>query len=108
MHVTRPLPEDTTVRYATDTQKSTFAVQVFATGLLSAFGHNPNIAVRDFSGDVQFSPGESIEKARLSVSIRADSLECVDDIPEKDRQDIHRRMRDEVLEADRYPEIVYE
>jgi len=42
------------------------------------------------------------------LSMRADSLECVDDIPEKDREDIHRRMRGEVLETDRFPEIVYE
>ena len=83
-------------------------MQVFATGLLSAFGHNPNIAIRDFRGDVDFSPGEPLNSARLSVNIRADSLECVDDIPDKDRQDIHRRMHDEVLEADRFPEIVYE
>jgi len=106
--LTRSQPEGTTVRYAADTQKSTFAVQVFATGLLSAFGHNPNIVIKDFSGDVEFSPGEPLENARLSVSIRADSLECIDDIPEKDRQDIHRRMYDEVLETDRFPEIVYE
>jgi len=108
VHGARPLPEDTTVRYSIDAQKSTFNVQAFSTGLLSAFGHNPNIAIRDFRGDVDFSPDKPLDGARLSVSIRADSLECVDDIPEKDRQDIHRRMHGEVLETDRFPEIVYE
>jgi hypothetical protein len=29
-----------------------------------------------------------------------------DDIPEKDRLDNHRRMHDEVLQTDRFPEIV--
>ncbi len=32
----------------------------------------------------------------------------LDDIPEKDRLDIHRRMHDEVLQTDHFPEIVYE
>jgi len=108
VHVTRPMLEDTTVRYTIETQKSTFVVKAFSTGLLSAFGHSPNIAIRDFRGDVHFTPGEPLGRAQLSVSIRADSLECVDDIPEKDRQDIHRRMHGEVLETDRFPEIVYE
>jgi len=108
VHATRPLLEDTSVRYAIDTQKSTFVVQAFSTGLLSAFGHNPKIAIRNFRGDVDFSPAEGLDRARVVVSIGADSLECVDNIPEKDRQDIHRRMQGEVLETERFPEIVYE
>jgi polyisoprenoid-binding protein YceI len=108
VHGARPLPEDTTVRYTIETQASRFVVKALSTGLLSALGHSPSIAIRDFSGDVQFSPGAPLENARVLVSIRADSLECIDDIPEKDRLDIHRRMHDEVLETDRFPEIVYE
>jgi len=32
----------------------------------------------------------------------------IDDISEKDKQEIHRKMCEEVLETDRFPEIVYE
>ena len=83
-------------------------MQAFSTGLLSAFGHDPKIAIRDFQGDAQFTPGQEIKDAQMRLSIRADSLEVVDDITDKDRQDIQHRMHHEVLETDRFPEIVYE
>jgi hypothetical protein len=43
-----------TVRYVFDKNASRFTVQAFATGMLSAFGHNPMIGIRDFAGEVQF------------------------------------------------------
>jgi hypothetical protein len=46
----------TLVHYLVDARASRFTVQAFATGLLSAMGHNPAIAIRNFSGDVNFSP----------------------------------------------------
>jgi polyisoprenoid-binding protein YceI len=109
LHATSSLPEEETVHHVIDASQSSFFVQVFATGLLSAFGHNPKIAVRDFRGDVFFATGnDPLARARLSIHVRADSLECVDDISAKDREDIHRRIRDEVLETDSFPEIAYE
>lgn len=108
-HATRPQAEDATVHYVIDPQGSTFTAQAFATGLLSSFGHSPKLAIRDFKGELSFSQnGMSIEGARLNISIQADSLEVTDDIAEKDRQEIHRKMHDEVLETDRFPEIVYQ
>jgi polyisoprenoid-binding protein YceI len=108
VHATKPL-EDPTVRYVIDVKASTFSVQAFATGLLASFGHDPRIAIRDFQGDVNFNlTGLTIEGAHLNLSIQASSLEVVDDISEKDRQEIHRKMNDEVLETDRFPEIIYE
>ena len=108
-HATRPQAEDATVHYVIDPQGSTFITQAFATGLLSSFGHSPKLAIRDFKGELSFSQnGMSIEGARLNISIQADSLEVTDDIAEKDRQEIHRKMCEEVLETDRFPEIVYQ
>src|ERR1700733_8573928 len=40
-------PEAATIRYLTDAKRSNFTVRVFATGLLSAFGHSPAIAIPD-------------------------------------------------------------
>src|ERR1700755_487848 len=34
-----------------------FTVQAFADGLLSSFGHDPVIAIRDFEGEVELVPG---------------------------------------------------
>jgi hypothetical protein len=42
--------------YRLDPRSSRFTIRVTAGGLLSAFGHNPLIGVRDFSGEVQFDP----------------------------------------------------
>jgi polyisoprenoid-binding protein YceI len=109
MHASAPLPEDATVRHVIDANQSSFSVQVFATGLLSAFGHSPKIAIRDFQGDVVFKVGGSpLAGAQMTLRIRASSLEIADGISDKDRDEINRRMWQEVLETSDYPEIVYE
>lgn len=109
MHATNPLPEDATFRYLIDAKESIFVVKVFSTGLLSAFAHNPKIAIRDLRGSASFNLGGGIlDHAQLSLRIRADSLEVIDDVSAKDRDEIHERMCNEVLEIDRFPEIVYE
>jgi polyisoprenoid-binding protein YceI len=102
-------PENAGVRYVIDTKASTFQVQAFATGVLSAFGHSPKIDIRDFEGDASFTAnGTSIEGAKLEVRIRADSLEVADDVSAKDRAEIERQMRNDVLETDRFPTILFE
>jgi polyisoprenoid-binding protein YceI len=100
-------PEDATVRYSIETKGSTFTVRAFSTGLLSTLGHNPTIAIPDFKGDVVLNP-DALEESSLRIEIDPVSLFVKDDISEKDRTEINRRMHVEVLEADSYPEIVYE
>jgi polyisoprenoid-binding protein YceI len=105
----RPTPEETTVRFIIDTRKSTMILQAFSTGLLSAFGHNPRIAVRDMQGEGQFVvSGGVLEDAQLHLRVRANSLEVIDDISEKDRREIQRQMFSDVLETERFPEIRYD
>jgi polyisoprenoid-binding protein YceI len=95
------------VRYVIDAKASTFTVRAFVTGVLSAFGHNPTITVPDIQGEVQFS-SSTLEDASLRLVIQAASLVDTDDISKKDRQDIERQMHDDVLEADGFPEIIYD
>ena len=95
------------VHYQLDPAASRFTVQAFAEGLLSMFGHDPVIGVKDFQGEVSFVP-ETFENASLKLTINANSLRVVNDVKEKDRQDIERTMRDEVLETGKYPEIVFQ
>jgi polyisoprenoid-binding protein YceI len=105
----RPLPDKDAARYVVDAARSTFTVQAFSTGLLSAFGHNPKIAIRDLQGEVQFAAtGTTLEDAQLRLKISADSLQVIDDISDKDRREIQRQMYDEVLEVGRFPEIHYD
>ena len=53
--------------------QSKFTVQAFASGLLAGFGHNPTIAIRDFTGEVQCTPG-SLTNASVRLVINAQSL----------------------------------
>jgi polyisoprenoid-binding protein YceI len=99
--------ETTAPLYRIVPNRSRFTVRAFAGGALSAFGHNPTIAVRDFTGEVRFSP-DSLSTSLLKMTIKAESLSVADQASEKDRAEIERTMREEALETARYPEIVYE
>ncbi len=98
---------ETSVHYVTDARASQFTVQVFAGGLLSAFGHSPTIAIREFAGEAEVYP-DDLERSSLKLTIQAASLTVRDDISDKDRREMERAMREEVLETPSYPEIVYE
>lgn len=95
------------MRYRIDPGRSRFMVKAFATGMLSAFAHNPTIAIRDFTGEVEFSP-DAPEQSSLSIRIQSGSLEVADEVSDKDRRDIERQISEDVLETERYPEIVFE
>jgi len=101
------LAEAATVRYVTDAERSRFTVRAFAMGMLAAFGHDPTIAIPDFEGEVMVDP-EAPEQGSLRLVIQAASLAVSDDISDKDRSEINRRMHEEVLESGGYAEIVYE
>ena len=100
-------PQAITVRYSIDAKRSTFTVWAFATGMLSAFAHNPTIAIPDFQGEVSLNP-DAVEQSSLRMVIHAASLTVTDDISEKDRREINRKMHEEVLETDSFPDIEYE
>jgi polyisoprenoid-binding protein YceI len=93
--------------YAIDPGVSRFTVRAFASGMFSAFGHNPTIAIRDFEGEARFSP-EAIEEARLVIRIQAASLTVTDKMSDKDRRELELTMNQDVLETSRYPEIIFE
>src|SRR5271165_912854 len=95
------------VRYVIDTRASQFTVQGFASGLIAAVAHSPKIAIREWTGEVQVAEG-AMGSSILRVRVKSASLEVLDEVKESDRQEILRVMKMEVLETDRFPEIVYE
>ncbi|MGA9180613.1 MAG: YceI family protein [Candidatus Acidiferrales bacterium] len=95
------------VKYAMDTVASRFTVQAFATGMLSAFGHNPTIAIRDYDGEIEFV-AESVENAAVRVTVRTSGMEVVDEMKSDDRKKLEQAMYEQVLEATRFPSAVYE
>ena len=95
------------MRYIVSPQGSRFTVRAFAGGPLSAVGHNPTFAVRDFHGEAEFDPDEPAA-ASLRLVIRAASLALTDSVSDKDRREIERTMQEQVLESVRFPEITYD
>lgn len=98
------LPKDAVPVYSVDPAKSRFQVKAAVSGLLSAFGHNPVIAVRSFTGEARFRL-EAPEESALLIEIDATSLVIAGDANEKDRGEMDRVMKEDVLEIDRYPVI---
>jgi polyisoprenoid-binding protein YceI len=94
------------VKFAIDINASRFTVQAFATGLLSTFGHNPKIAIRDYDGEIQFA-ADTYENAVLRVTVRTSAIEVLDEMSNSDRQKLEQTMND-VLEVQRFPTAVYE
>lgn len=94
------------MRYRIDASQSQFLVRAFAEGLLSMFGHDPVIAVCGFGGDVQFTSG-TLEAASLLMLVQSDSLAVIGDVKEKDRREMERAIREDILETSRFAEIVF-
>ena len=92
--------------YSIDAGQSDFKVHASVGGLLSSFGHNHNIAIKDISGQTQFTDG-TVTPASLRMKIRADSLTLTDKVSDSDRETIEKSMRDHVLETGKYPEITF-
>jgi len=92
--------------YPIDAGQSEFMVHASVGGLFSAFGHNHNIAIKDISGQTEFTDG-TVTPASLRMKIRADSLKVIDKVSDSDRESIEKTMRDQVLETGKFPEITF-
>jgi polyisoprenoid-binding protein YceI len=95
-----------TVKYQIDPSASRFTVQAFATGLLSSFGHNPTIAIRDFEGEVQSGP-EDFENASLLFTVRTAKMEVLDEMKKDDRLKLEEEMYDKVLNVKQFPTATF-
>jgi len=95
------------VRFAIDPKVSRLSIRVSAAGLLSALGHNPTIAVRRVTGELDVVFG-SLSESSVRFRVAANSLSVQDDVSENDRREIERAMQADVLETARYAEIVFE
>ena len=100
-------PSAGATRYELDKSASRFTVRAFAGGLLSALGHNPTIAIRNFTGEASLDPVNP-GLASLRLEIQADSLEVTDDVSSNDRREMESAMKDKVLEVSKYPTILFD
>ncbi len=105
--MTNPQPVPAANVYSLDRSSSKFTVRAFASGMLSALGHSPTFAIRDFTGQAEFDPAAP-ENASLNIQVRATSLEVMDDIKSSDRKDIESTLNQKVLESEKYPGISFD
>jgi len=94
-------------RYVIDASTSRFTATVGTAGLLSNFGHEHTIALRDFSGDVHFNE-DDVESGSLAMTIQVASLgEVGKGFSDADRKSIDKDIREKALEVSQFPEIVF-
>jgi polyisoprenoid-binding protein YceI len=95
------------LRYLIDKNASRFTVQAFATGILSGFGHNPKIGMREYEGEIQFAI-ETYDPAMVRVTVGTGAMEVLDEMKSDDRKKLEQTMYEEVLEVQRFPTASYE
>jgi polyisoprenoid-binding protein YceI len=94
-------------RYVIDAPASRFTATVGTTGLLSAFGHDHTVALREFSGEARLSE-DDIESGSLQLSIQAASLhEVGKDFSDEDRTAIDKDIHEQALETSKFPQIAF-
>jgi polyisoprenoid-binding protein YceI len=94
--------------YVIDNQKGKFIAHAFAGGLFWFKGHDHYLAARDFSGEVQLTPG-TVTPASLRLVVKANSLEETGTVfTEEQKKIINKEVHDIVLLPDQYPEIVFQ
>lgn len=96
----------TNLRYRIDSGQSRFIVRAFVGGLLSSFGHDHTIAIREFTGEANLTPN-TVAPASMQMTIKANSLVVVDKVSASDKKEIETKMRNEVLETAQYESIVF-
>ncbi len=95
------------MKFTIDKGVSRFAVQAFATGLLSSFGHNPKIEIRDYDADIEFVP-ESLDSASVRVTVQTGGMEVLDEMKRSDQEKLEQEMYEKVLDVGHFPTAVYE
>src|SRR5260370_1742992 len=88
---------------AIDTGKSVMTVRVYKAGLLSAMGHNHEIAAPVAAGTVD------VTARQVELRVRTGALEVRDPgVSDKDRAEIQRTMLGpQVLDSESHPQIVF-
>jgi polyisoprenoid-binding protein YceI len=107
--VTTPNPTDAAAAtvYVLDPGLSRFTAKAFARGLLASMGHSPSFAIRQFTGEAKLR-ADAPEESSVRVVVQSGSLELSDQVSDKDRREIERTTRTEVLDTARFPEIIFE
>jgi len=95
------------VKFVMDASASRFKVQAIAMGLLSSFGHNPNIGIRGYQGEIECAP-DTYENASVRLTVKTSAMEVLDEMKSDDRKKLEQEMYGSVLESERFPTATFE
>ena len=96
-----------THRYRLDSGQSRFIAHALAGGLFWFKGHDHLVAVREFTGEAQLTPG-AITPASLQITAKAASMvETSSVFTDPQKAIINGELRDIVLEPAKYPDILF-
>jgi polyisoprenoid-binding protein YceI len=100
----QPGPDDL---YVLDPSFSRVTAHVGSAGLLSGFGHDHAVALRDLTGELRF-PGQDPERASIQIMVRAASAaETAKGFREAERKKIDADVHKKALEVSKFPQIVF-
>src|ERR1051326_9180025 len=103
-HTTSTSPAD---RYQLDSSQSKFIAHAMAGGLLWFEGHDHLVAVKEFSGQAQFSL-DQINQSSLQINAKAASMvETSSVFTDQQKQIINKELREIVLLPEQYPDIIF-
>src|SRR5258708_11209205 len=101
------LPGLTTQRYRLDASQSKFIAHALRGGLLWFKGHDHLVAVREFTGEAQMTPG-TLTPASLEITAKTVSMEETSSVfTEPQNEIINKELRESVLLPYQYADIVF-
>ena len=93
--------------YRIDLAQSTIGVTIYQDGMLAKVRPSHAIVVKNFSGWVRYSRGKE-SQATVELDAEAKSLVNAEkEIGEIERREFEKALRDVVLEAPKYPQILF-
>jgi polyisoprenoid-binding protein YceI len=101
-----PAPGPARIAYRIDVPRSRFVVNTETEGMSSMFGHDHQIEVRSYTGEIDLVPGKPAT-ASLALVVQADSLRALEERDEDISREIDVALRDHVLETRKYPTIAF-
>lgn len=101
-----PLREQGTL-YNIDLSQSTIDITIFQEGFLSRVRPSHAIQVKNFSGWVRYTPGKEVQSTAELIAEAKSLFNAEKGISETERREFENALRNIVLEAPKYPEIVF-
>ena len=96
-----------TQKYKINPEKSQLIVETQAGGFLGKMGHDLEITVREFSGEILLN-SEDLSRSSVKVTLQASSLEVLNVESEKDLKEIEENLFGKVLAIQSFPRISFE